>query len=175
MVSVSECESGSHGVESNQSHVGFFDSDRTSSALGVLWAQRGGWGHIAELHPLHGCVFEGVTQIVPTKLHALQFLGLANTEVKYDSKRPVRDSNAEACFYNTDIMLNSSIRLSVKIPAACVIQNRAIVVTSVSTLLLLSLPRTPLNKAFGSRRVYAGELMGGRCGGEWDLDRVLDS
>jgi len=28
--------------------------------LGVLWAQWEGWNHTAELHPIHGCVFEGV-------------------------------------------------------------------------------------------------------------------
>ena len=31
--------------------------------LGVLWAQWEGWNHTAELHPLHGCVFEGVALI----------------------------------------------------------------------------------------------------------------
>ena len=31
--------------------------------LGVLWAQWEGWDHTAELHPLHGCVFEGVALI----------------------------------------------------------------------------------------------------------------
>ena len=32
--------------------------------LGVLWAQWEGWNHTAELHPLHGCVFEGVALII---------------------------------------------------------------------------------------------------------------
>ena len=31
--------------------------------LGVLWAQWEGWNHTAELHPLNGCVFEGVALI----------------------------------------------------------------------------------------------------------------
>ena len=31
--------------------------------LGVLWAQWEGWNHTAELHPLHGCIFEGVALI----------------------------------------------------------------------------------------------------------------
>ena len=31
--------------------------------LGVLWAQWVGWNHTAELHPLNGCVFEGVALI----------------------------------------------------------------------------------------------------------------
>ena len=31
--------------------------------LGVLWAQWEGWNHTAELHPLNGCVFEGVAPI----------------------------------------------------------------------------------------------------------------
>ena len=31
--------------------------------LGVLWAQWEGWNHTAELHPIHGCVFEGVALI----------------------------------------------------------------------------------------------------------------
>ena len=31
--------------------------------LGVLWAQWEGWNHTAELHPLHGCVFEGLALI----------------------------------------------------------------------------------------------------------------
>ena len=31
--------------------------------LGVLWAQWEGWNHTAELHPLHGYVFEGVALI----------------------------------------------------------------------------------------------------------------
>ena len=31
--------------------------------LGVLWAQWEGWNHTAELHPLHGCVFEGAALI----------------------------------------------------------------------------------------------------------------
>ena len=31
--------------------------------LGVLWVQWEGWNHTAELHPLHGCVFEGVALI----------------------------------------------------------------------------------------------------------------
>ena len=32
--------------------------------LGVLWAQWEGWNHTAELHPLNGCVFEGVVLII---------------------------------------------------------------------------------------------------------------
>ena len=32
--------------------------------LGVLWAQWEGWNHTAELHPLNGCVFEGVALII---------------------------------------------------------------------------------------------------------------
>ena len=32
--------------------------------LGVLWAQWEVWNHTAELHPLHGCVFEGVALII---------------------------------------------------------------------------------------------------------------
>ena len=31
--------------------------------LGVLWAQWEGWNDTTELHPLHGCVFEGVALI----------------------------------------------------------------------------------------------------------------
>ena len=31
--------------------------------LGVLWAQWEGWNHTAQLHPLHRCIFEGVSLI----------------------------------------------------------------------------------------------------------------
>ena len=57
VVSASDCGSEGLGFESHQSHVGFFGP---GPELGVLWAQWEGWNHTAELHPLHGCVFEGV-------------------------------------------------------------------------------------------------------------------
>ena len=46
------------------SHVGFFSPGQLLPELGVLWAQWECWNHIAELHPLHGCVFEGVALII---------------------------------------------------------------------------------------------------------------
>ena len=49
--------------------------------LGVLWAQWEGWNHTAELHPLHGCVFEGVALITWPTLQVLQFPGLVNTGI----------------------------------------------------------------------------------------------
>ena len=45
---------------------------------GVLWAQCEGWSHTAQLHPLHGCVFEGVALITWPKLRVPQFPGLLN-------------------------------------------------------------------------------------------------
>ena len=49
--------------------------------LGVLWAQWEGWNHTAELHPLHGCVFEGVALITWPTLQVSQFPGLVNTGI----------------------------------------------------------------------------------------------
>ena len=49
--------------------------------LGVLWAQWEGWNHTAELHPLNGCVFEGVALITWPTLQVPQFLGLVNTGI----------------------------------------------------------------------------------------------
>ena len=49
--------------------------------LGVLWAQWEGWNHTAELHPLHGCVFEGVALIIWPTLQVPQFPGLVNTGI----------------------------------------------------------------------------------------------
>ena len=46
--------------------------------LGVLWAQWEGWNHTAELHPLHGCVFEGVAL---DTLQVPQVPGLVNTGI----------------------------------------------------------------------------------------------
>ena len=55
--------------------------DGSSLELGVLWAQWEGWNHTAELHPLHGCVSEGVALITCPTLQVLQFLGLVNTGI----------------------------------------------------------------------------------------------
>ena len=60
VVSASDCGSEGLGFESYQSHVGFFSLGRFLPRAGSLWAQREGWNHTAELHPLHGCVFDGV-------------------------------------------------------------------------------------------------------------------
>ena len=49
--------------------------------LGVLWAQWEGWNHTAELHPLNGCVFEGVALITWPTLQVPQFPGLVNTGI----------------------------------------------------------------------------------------------
>ena len=49
--------------------------------LGVLWAQWEGWNHTAELHPLNGCVFEGVALIIWPTLQVPQFPGLVNTGI----------------------------------------------------------------------------------------------
>ena len=49
--------------------------------LGVLWAQWEGWNHTAELHPLNGCVFEGVVLITWPTLQVPQFPGLVNTGI----------------------------------------------------------------------------------------------
>ena len=49
--------------------------------LGVLWAQWEGWNHTAELHPLHGCVFEGVALITWPTLQMPQFQGLVNSGI----------------------------------------------------------------------------------------------
>ena len=68
VVSASDCGSEGLGFESHQSHVGFFSPSSALAGsypeLGVLWAQWEGWNHTAELHPLHGCVFEGVALII---------------------------------------------------------------------------------------------------------------
>ena len=47
----------------------------------VLWAQWEGWNHTAELHPLNGCVFEGVALITWPTLQVPQFPGLVNTGI----------------------------------------------------------------------------------------------
>ena len=60
VVSTSDCGSEGLGFKSHQSHVGFFGP---GPELGVLWAQWEGWNHTAELHPLNGCIFEGVALI----------------------------------------------------------------------------------------------------------------
>ena len=49
--------------------------------LGVLWAQWEGWNNTAELHPLHGCVFDGVALITWPTLQVPQFPGLVNTRI----------------------------------------------------------------------------------------------
>ena len=49
--------------------------------LGLLWAQWEGWNHTAELHPLHGCVFEGVALTTWPTLQVPQFPGLVNTGI----------------------------------------------------------------------------------------------
>ena len=49
--------------------------------LGVLRAQWEGWNHTAELHPFHGCIFEGVALITWPTLQVPQFPGLVNTGI----------------------------------------------------------------------------------------------
>ena len=63
VVSASDCGSEDLGFESHQSHVRFFSPVRLLPRAGSVWAQWEGWNHTAELHPLNGCVFEGVALI----------------------------------------------------------------------------------------------------------------
>ena len=66
VVSASDCGSEGLGFESHQSHVGFFGPGRLlprAGSAGRLEPQWEGWNHTAELHPLNGCVFEGVALI----------------------------------------------------------------------------------------------------------------
>ena len=71
VVSASQYGSGGLGFESYQVMWDFSALAGSYSELGVLWAQWEDWNHTAELHPLHGCVFEQVPQ----------FAGLVNTGI----------------------------------------------------------------------------------------------
>ena len=110
VVSASDCGSEGLGFESHQSHVGFFGPGTAPTQSWECYGPSGkAANHTAELHPLNGCVFEGVALIHLTNTARCRSSRVWLTpRINCDSKRGLRPCQV----VSTEMDLHSSHQLA---------------------------------------------------------------